>query len=266
MTSFLHDLRVGLRAFLRTPGFTAAAVLTLAVGIGATTTIFTFVNAIVLQPLPFPDSERLVMLGFASRTETPARIRTAAAADFLDWQSQNASFENMTAFTNTSVSVTGVGGAERLRGASVTSRWFETFGVAPRLGQTLAAFEGRPDAGQAVVISSELWQRRFQSDPEIVGKTITLDHQDFVIVGIAPPEFTFPRARPLRPLRDPRTVDGWVPLELRAGDRSRYLLEVVGRLKPDVTVTEAGAEMDTIAARIDGQLPENRNTTVRLVP
>src|SRR5688572_3709592 len=265
MTLFLHDLRVGLRAFLRTPGFTAAAVLTLAVGIGATTTIFTFVNAIVLQPLPFPDSERLVMLGFASRTASPARLRTAAPADFLDWQSQSASFENMAAFTNASVNVTCGGGAVRLRGASVTSRWFETFGVAPRLGQTLAAFEGRPAAGQAVIISSELWARRFQSDPGIVGKPITLDHQDFVIVGVAPPEFTFPRDMPLGPLRDPRTVDVWMPLELRAGDRSYYLLEVVARLKPDVTVTQAGAEMDAIAARIDGQLPKSRNSTVGLV-
>ena len=265
MTSFLHDLRVGLRAFLRTPAFTAAAVLTLAVGIGMTTTIFSFVNAIVLQPLAFPDSERLVMLGLASRDASSARMTTVADADFLDWQAQSTSFENMTAFTNTSVSVTGGGGAERLRGASVTSRWFETFGIAPRLGQTLAAFEGRRDAGQAVVISQGLWERRFQSDPAIVGKTITLDHQEFVIVGVAPPEFTFPRDMPLGPLRDPRTVDVWIPLELRAGDRSRYLLEVVGRLKPDVTMTQAGAEMDAIAARIYGQLPGNRNSTVRIV-
>src|SRR5688572_73270 len=257
MTLFLHDLRVGLRAFLRTPGFTAAAVLTLAVGIGATTTIFTFVNAIVLQPLPFPDSERLVMLGFASRTASPARLRTAAPADFLDWQSQSASFENMAAFTNASVNVTGGGGAERLRGASVTSRWFETFGVAPRLGQTLAASEGRPGAAQAVVVSSELWARRFQSDPEIVGKKITLDHRDFVIVGVAPPEFTFPRDMPLGPLRDPRTVDVWMPLELRAGDRSYYLIEVVARLKLDVTATQTGSALAAITTPIDRQRPVN---------
>jgi putative ABC transport system permease protein len=262
---FLHDLRVGLRAFLRAPGFTAVAVLTLAVGIGATTTIFTFVNAIVLQPLPFRDSDRLVMLGGASRTARPTQFTTAAPGDFLDWQAQSTSFENLTAFTNTSVSITGDGGAERLRGASVTSRWFETFGVAPLLGQTLAAYEGQPDASQAVVISSDLWERRFRSDPAMVGRTIALDHQSFVVVGVAPTEFTFPRDMPLGPFRDPRPVDVWLPLELRPGDRSRYLLEVVGRIKPDVTMTQAGVEMDAIASRIGRQLPQNRNRTVRLV-
>ena len=266
MTLFLHDLRVGLRAFARTPGFTAAAVLTLAIGIGMTTTIFSFVSAIVLQPLPFRDSERLVMLGWASRTALPTQITTAAPGDFVDWQAQSTSFENLTAYTNTSVSITGGGGAERLRGASVTSRWFETFGVAPRLGQTLAASRDGSDGELRVVISSGLWERRFRSDPAIVGKTITLDHQSFVVAGVAPPEFTFPRDMPLGPFRDPRPVDVWLPLELRAGDRSRYLLEVVGRVKSDVTLVQAGTEVDAIASRIAQQLPENRDRTVRLVP
>ena len=265
MTLFLHDLRVGLRAFARTPGFTAAAVLTLAIGIGMTTTIFSFVSAIVLQPLPFRDSERLVMLGWAPRTALPIQISTAAPGDFLDWQAQSTSFENLTAFTNTSVSITGDGGAERLRGASVSSRWFETFGIAPRLGQTLAAPGDGSDGVLRVVISSGLWERRFRSDPAIVGKSITLDHQSFVVAGVAPAEFTFPRDMPLGPFRDPRPVDVWLPLELRAGDRSGYLLEVVGRVKPDVTLVQAGAEMEAIASRI-GQLPGNGDRTVRLVP
>ncbi|MGH9347086.1 MAG: ABC transporter permease [Vicinamibacterales bacterium] len=259
MSVLLQDLRYGCRMLARNPGFTVLAVLTLAVGIGATTAIFSFVYAILLRPLGFADSQRLVMLQTDQFVTSPG--------DFLEWQERSRAFADMTAFTGSSFSLTGGGEPERLMAAMVTSRFFETLGVAPVLGRTLAPPEGQTFSTDAVVISAGLWRRRFESSPDIVGSPITLDGTPFTVAGVMPDGFTFPRdifgSWGGRMTED---LDLWVPLTLRPGERSNAFLRVVARLKPEVSEEQAGAEMATITREIDRTLPGNRRLGVSVIP
>jgi putative ABC transport system permease protein len=261
MRSLFNDARVALRIFSRRPGFSLAAVLTLAVGIGATATVFSFVNAVLIRPLPYPDSDRIVTLQNLSRSGTAT---TVSPGDFLDWQAQSASFEQMAAFANALVSLTGGGEPVRLRGASVSSRWFETFGVSLELGRSFQSYQ---DDADVAVISHALWVRRFASDRSIVGRAITLDNRPVTVIGVAPAGFSFPEDLPLSErFRDPRPVDIWMPITLQAGDRGRYFLNVVARLGPGVTIEAGQSEMDAIAVRLGEQFANNRESGVLVAP
>jgi putative ABC transport system permease protein len=256
----VQDLRFGLRMLLKHKGFTAVAVLTLALGIGANTAIFSVVNAVLLRSLPFRDTERLVALWEANPQNKQNEV---AAANFLDWREQNRVFEQLAALSYASVALTGGDEPERLQAAVVTPSFFPTLGTQASLGRTFLPEEEKPDAARVVVLSHGLWQRRFAADPNLIGKTITLNGLNRTVAGIMPPDFQlqFPTQR---------QVDLWLPrifTTTLSANRVAHFLYVFARLKPNVTTAQAHAEMEALARRLAEQYPNtNTNVSVRLNP
>jgi len=253
LADFLQDLRYAARILWKNPGFTAVVVIALALGIGANTAIFSVVNTVLLRPLPYKDPEQLVMVWEdASRQGYPRD--TPAAANFVDWRDQNSVFSGMAAIAEMNFNLTGVGDPERLKGRLVSASLFPLLGVEPQLGRVFSAAEDQPGAQRVVVLSHRLWQRRFGGDPAINGKALTLNDESHTVVGIMPARFQFPA----------NDDELWVPIAFtaqEAANRNRHYLEVVGRLKPGVTLQQAQAEMTTIGARLQQQYPQS-NTDV----
>src|SRR5262245_60636428 len=255
LETFWQDLRYGARMLLKQPGFTVVAVITLALGIGANTAIFSVVNAVLLRPLPCEDPDRLVVFWTA-----PQQGRTEACSlpDFADWREQSRSFERMAAFTDRAFNLTGVGEAERLNGQVITSDLFPALSIPLAFGRNFLPEEDRPGVSGVVILSYGLWQRRFGSNPDVVGHSVTIDGRDHTVVGIAAPD--------LWVFRD---VDLWVPLAMdpaQAGRRSDFLF-VVGRMKPGVSLDQARAEMNAISALLEQQYPQtNSGWRAVLVP
>lgn len=249
VADLLHDLRYAARMQRKNPGFTIVAVIALALGIGANTAIFSVVNTVLLRPLPYKDPERLVIV-WEDATKHGYPRDTPAAANFVDWRDQNQVFEGMAAIADTSFNLTGSGDPERLEGRSVSANMFPLLGVEPQLGRVFTAAEDQPGAQRVVLLSYALWQRRFGGDPGIVGKSLTLNGDSHVVVGVMPARFQFPSS-------DDQV---WVPIALTqqdAANRNRHYLEVLGRLKPGVSLAQAQSEMSTIAARLQQQYPES---------
>jgi putative ABC transport system permease protein len=244
-----QDLRYGLRMLVKNPGFTIIAVITLALGIGANSAIFSVVNTVLLRPLPYKNPEELVMVWEdASHMGFPRD--TPAAANYIDWRDQNQVFDDMAAMAQESFNLTGVGEPERLDGRRVSGSLFSLLGVAPQLGRAFLAEEDQPGNNRVVILSHGLWQRRFGSDPQIVGRPLSLNGESFTVVGVMPRQFQFPS----------REDQLWVPIAFdakEAGNRGNHYLEVVARIKPGVETQQAQAEMDTIAARLAQQYPES---------
>jgi putative ABC transport system permease protein len=243
-----HDLRYGLRALLKNPGFTAVAVIALALGIGANSAIFSVVNTVLLRPLPYADPDRLVMV-WEDDTKHGYPRDTPAPANFFDWRAQNQVFEGMSATADQSFNLTGVGDPERVDGQAVSANLFSLLGVEPQVGRAFLPEEDQPGEGRVVIMGHALWQRRFGADQGIVGKPVTLNGLSYTVVGVMPPGFQFPG----------REEELWVPLALtpqQAARRGSHYLRVVARLKPGVTVEQAQAEMNTIAARLQQQYPD----------
>jgi len=248
LTDFLHDLRYAARVLAKNPGFTAVAVIALAVGVGANSVIFSAVNTILLRPLPYKDPDRLVMV-FEDASALGYPRDTPAPANFIDWRDQNKVFEGMAALADVSVNLTGAGEPERLDGKRVNASLFPTLGVEPQLGRWFTPEEDQPGANRVVMLSHALWQRRFGSDPAIVGKTIMLNGAGFSIVGVMPESFQFPE----------REDQFWIPIAFsqnEAARRGSHYLQVVARLRPGVSLGQAQAEMSAIAARLQQQYPE----------
>ena len=254
-----QDLRYGLRVLLKNPGFTAVAVIALALGIGANSAIFSVVNTVLLSPLPYKDPDRLVMV-WEDDTKHGYPTDTPAAANYVDWRDQNQVFEGMAAIADQSFNLTGTGDPERLRGRRVSASLFPLLGVAPQVGRAFAPEEDRPGANKVVILNHGLWQRRFGADPSITGKTLTLNGESYQVVGVMPASFQFPE----------RGDELWVPIAFtpqEAASRGRHYLKVVARLKPGVTVERAQAEMSTIASRLQQQYPEqNAELGATVVP
>ena len=254
-----QDLRYGLRVLLKNPGFTAVAVVALALGIGANSAIFSVVNTVLLRPLPYKEPDRLLMV-WEDRTKRGYPRDTPAAANFVDWRDQNQVFEGMAAVASQSFNLTGDGEPERLDGRRVSASFFPLLGVEPLLGRAFLPEEDRPGGNGVVVLSHGLWQRRFGGDAKVVGKTLTLNGQGYEVVGVMPPHFQFPS----------REDELFVPIALsqqEAANRGRHYLQVVARLKPGVTLPQAQAEMNTISARLQQQYPNsNTDLGVALVP
>ncbi len=253
MENLFQDLRYALRMLFKNPGFTAVAVLTLALGIGANTAIFSVVNTVLLQPLPYKDPDRLVMV-WEDSTKAGFPRDTPAAANYINWRDQNQVFEGMAAIADTSLNLTGVGEPERIDGRRVSANLFPLLGVEPRLGRAFSPEEDQPGANRVVIISHGLWQRRFASDTNIIGSPIALNGESHTVVGVMPPNFQFPA----------REVELWVPIAFtarEAASRGNHYLEVVARIKPGITLEQAQAEMETIAARLEQQYPD-QNTEI----
>jgi putative ABC transport system permease protein len=257
MQSFWQDLRYGARMLLKNPGFTLIAVLTLALGIGANTAIFSVINGVLLSALPYPQPEQLAMVWCDNRRQgIPDDI--TSYPNFVDWRDRNKTFQGMAGMTSGTVHLTGVGEPEEIRAATVSINFFQVIDVAPRLGRGFTAEEERPGSDRVVILSHALWQRRFGGDPGILNKTVSLSGISNTVVGIMPPGFQFPE-----------NTDMWRPLAPTDGLRSArfgFFLPVVGRLKPGVTRAQAQADLDVIANQIEQQFPDMAGYGVNVVP
>jgi putative ABC transport system permease protein len=248
-----QDLRFGLRMLRKNPGFTAIAVMTLSLGTGANTAIFSVVNGVLLKPLPYPEPERLVRV-FQSITVLPKA--PMSPADFRDYREQNTSFESLAGYFRQDLELALEDRAERLMGMRASSGYFRALGLQPMLGREFTREEEIPDDSAVVILSHGLWLRRFQGDPMIVGKTIRLSGKSFTVVGVVPAGLQHVGGG-YRPLPHGESVDIWWPMRLGPNrPRSAHIVNVIGRLKHGVTRQQAEAEFDLIAARLAEQYPD----------
>jgi putative ABC transport system permease protein len=250
MENLLQDLRYGFRMMGKNRMVTFTAIIALALGIGANTAIFSLVNAMVLRPLPYENPERIVLLAYSSREASPA--------NFLDWRSQSQTVENISAINFWNANLSNVSEPERLQGFQVSPSLFSLLGVKAVQGRTFLPEEEQPGKENVILISHGLWQRRFGLDPNVVGKTVSLNAKSYTVVGIMPADFQFYRP-----------ADVWAPLSFTPQDAARRApgnLIVAGGLKPNVTLPQAQAEMTTISRRLEIQYPEtNTGIAVNLV-
>src|SRR5438093_689520 len=248
-----QDVAYALRMLRRTPAFTAVAVLTLALGIGANTAIFSVVNGVLLKPLPYPQPDRLVRV-FST---FPGGRMPVSPADLADWRARSHSFRGLSAITNLPTTITGEGAdPERLNGIASSTNLFDVLSVRPLLGRTFTPGADVGEARREVILSEELWKRRFGADPRIVGKSILLDDVAHTVIGVVPSAQVFPVG-----------TDIWTPLHLprvlitEPGARNANFQRVLGRLQPGVSVEQARAEMETIAKQLGEQYPMTNKTT-----
>ena len=251
-----------MRALLRRPAFTAIAVITLALGIGANTAIFSVVHGVLLQPLPYPESDRLVALRQSNVTTTPAQPDAQIApGNFLEWQRQNTSFTDLAAYRTVSYNLTGDGNPERLLAGRVSVGLFKLLGAQPLWGRDFLAEEDQPGREKVVIISQGLWQRRFGGWGDVLGKSLKLDGEDYAIVGVMPAEFRLP---------DQRERELWTPIAFKDNEKTLYYaryIDAIGRLKPGVSSGQAQTEMTAIAARLAQDQPAaNTGWTIRVTP
>jgi putative ABC transport system permease protein len=259
LRSIAQDVRFGLRSFGRAPGFTLTTVLLLALGIGATASIFSVVDAVVLRPLPLPDSHQLMGLGRGRVGEPPARGGFSWAS-FFELQAQSRSFSGLVAFHEGSYVIAGAGDPEVVPGVSATANLFQVLGVPPVLGRGFATGEDQPGGNRVVVLSDRLWKRRFGADPQVLGRKLTLDGEPHTVVGVARPGFHFPATALDAELWTP-VPHGSLDKDMRA-PKGMSFLQCWGRLAPGVARAQAQAELDTIQGRLAERYP-GRVLTVR---
>ena len=234
-----QDLRFALRTLGKSPGFTALAVLTLALGIGANTAVFTVVNGVLLRPMPFPEADRLFLVSLAPRGGPFEWQPGISDSDYLAFRDQDQVFENVASFTKgTTANLTGAGDPVQIPVAYVTTQFFLTLRTKPEIGRGFLAGEDEPGRDSVVLLSHEIWKERFGSDSGILGKRIRLDGVDRAVIGVMPPGFAFPGAK------------AWMPLAIRIDGHNSFTRPVVGRLKPDVLPQQAKAEVQTFAGHL----------------
>jgi predicted permease len=258
MTTLWQDIRFGFRMLAKTPGFTFIAIITMMLGIGANTTIFSVVNAILIRPLPVYQPERLVNLH--STSPDGSSFHSFSYPDYVDYRDQNAVFDGLAAYTINTYSMTTTGQSERIFGIVTSENFFTVMGIRPALGRFYTTEENRTETGEPVaVLSHGYWQRRFAGDAQVVGQTLTLNGHAYHVIGIAPPKFTGPRVAFAPDIYVPTWTQ---PLALASlahwlDDRRGGSLEIVGRLKPGVTVQAAQANVSAIAQRIAEAYPDS---------
>lgn len=264
--TLLQDLRYGLRMLGKNPGFTAVAVLTLALGIGANTAVFSLINTILLRPLPYRTPSELAVV-----SETVPQMGGdlevgMAAGEYLDYRDRNRTFAQTGAYEDAGFNLTGEGNPLRINAATVTASVFQLLGVSPRLGRVFTAEEEQYGGAAVAVLSYSLWQRHYGGDAGILGKTIKLDERPYLVLGVMPPSFHFPSDG--APLSE--RPDLWVP-EVFAPDRLKdrlmeFGVNFIGRLKPGVSEQQALADVNSVAAGFMQQLPESYSGNIRVVP
>ena len=258
METLYKDIRYGFRSLIKQPAFSAIVIVTLTLGIGANTAIFSLVNETLLRPLAFKDPDQLVIVWGTGPQVTRASI---SETNFLDYQEQNHVFAHLAAFNSAALTLTGGANPERIRGARVSSGFFDVLGVQPILGRTF--LPGEDQGGHdAVVLSYGLWQRWFGSSQDVVGKVLVLDGRSYPVLGVLPANFEFSVPGVFAP------VDLWMPAVLKRdeGQRNRNYLRVIGRFKDGVDLQQAQAEMNTITRRLATLHPELGELGTRLVP
>jgi putative ABC transport system permease protein len=262
MQTLRQDLRYGARMLLKHPGFTFVAVLTLALGVGANTALFSAVYAVLLRPLPFAAADRLVVMWKRDVTANQPLVELSIA-EFNDWREQGRSFERLAAMPTSVYGygyvLTGRGEPVQVESARVSADFFASLGASPLLGRTFTAEDDRPGAARVAVISHRLWRERFGADANLVGQPITLNDTGFMVVGVMPADFEFPKG-----------ADVWSPLSASVGggaleNRGAVFLQAVGRLRPGVTLSEAEAEMNAVIARVAAAHPETEAAGHRVV-
>jgi len=254
-----RDFRFSLRSLLKRPGFTAIILIALALGIGANTAIFSLVNAVILQPLPYRDPDRLISVYGTRNRSTQGSV---GPTDFLDYRSQNKTFEQFAASGSMMLpmNLTGSGEPERLNASIITGNYFDTFGVRPALGRGFSLENEKTGQDHVTVLSHAFWQTRFGGDPNIVNKTINLDGKAYEVLGVMPAEVVLPQPAQL-----------WVPINFDADPemkmRNARFLRGIGRLKEGVTLDQAQVDTDLIAAQLEQQYPDsNTGWSLRLIP
>src|SRR5439155_3753268 len=247
----MNDLKFAFRQLLKNPGFTAVAVLTLALGIGANTAIFSVVNGVFLRPLPFPASDRLVMILTIHHQGdgTSQRWENVFDPDFKEWTEQNHVFEHLAAYGSGQATLLSGGEPKRIGSAEVTVDFFSLLGVRPLVGRTFLPEEHQAGGPRAVMLSERLWRDRFGANPSVMGQGITLDGRNVTVVGILPGRFNFPE-----------DCDVWISLVLDTR-RNNTFHQALARLKPDVTLEQAQTEMDDIAVQLPQTLPASAPVT-----
>ncbi|HKQ04023.1 MAG TPA: ABC transporter permease [Blastocatellia bacterium] len=247
MATLWQDLRYATRMLLKSPTYTAVAILALALGIGANTAIFSVVNALLLRPLPYIDSERLVLVESANQKAGAQPLGGVSPADFWDFQEQSESFEQLVAMSGGGFSLTGVENPESFPGARVSTNFFDALHARPLLGRTFRPEDGFVKADDTIILSYRLWQERFGGDPNVIGTT--LGDTGTTVIGVMPPDFKYPGFAQV-----------WIPLSKDSGEmhnRSNRYFGVMGMLKPGQTLSAAQTELQTIAGRLEAQYPDN---------
>ena len=249
LETLIQDVRYGVRVLAKNPGFTAVAVLTLALGIGANSAIFSVVNAVLLRPLAYEDPERLVLINHNYRKLDLKA--TVSAPGYAYYREHARSFSAVAAFTGWSVNLTGDGEPERLQGMAVTPNIFPLLGAEAARGRALLEEEGQVGRNKVVVLSDALWQRRFGGDPNVLGRAVTLNGEPYTIVGVMPPSFQF--GREFGPPADFWAPITFTPQQLAPTNLTNEYLTVLASLKPGVSITQAQAELDSIARTLRDQ-------------
>lgn len=258
MNNLLRDFRYGLRVLLKSPGATTVAVLALALGIGANTSCFVWVSALVLHPLAYPDQGRIMTL-WETIPKVRAERNAVAPANFLDWKEQSHSFEQLAAYQPWNASLTGIGDPERIQACRVSPEFFALLGLKPLAGRTFGQNEAEPGRDGVVVVSQSFWRNRLGSARGALGQTVSLDDRVYTVVGVMPNDFDYPLATEI-----------WAPLSLSGEEKNQrtiHSLAVLGRLKPRTSVAQARAEMAALARGIEQQYPlTNEARGVAVVP
>src|SRR5262245_26539237 len=249
LEDLLQDLRYGLRMLMKKPGFALVAVITLAAGIAANTTIFSIADALILRPFNFPHQERLVMVWERGENEGGFDHGSVAPGNFIDWREQSQSFDRLVAIVGRSFDLTGGRQPDRFGGYSVSAGFFDALGVKPALGRTFLPGEDEPGRDQVVVLTHSLWERRFGSDPNLVGRTLTLNAKTFTVIGVMPPDFNFPF----------NGGEMWAPLafdDKMKQERLSHYMRAMGLLRPGVNIAQANADLDAISRRAQRLFPD----------
>jgi putative ABC transport system permease protein len=263
MRTLWQDLRYGARMLLKNPGFTLIAIVTLALGIGANTAIFSVINAVLLNPLPYAEPERLTMI-WTKLEKIGLKQNWVSEPEVLDFRQQSKLFEGFGVINGGSLRLTGSGEPEQLNGAQISTNLFSLLGVKMQIGRDFDTDEERPGAIRVAILSHGLWQRRFGGEQGVIGSTVYINGRTTTIVGVLPPHFTL-----LLPAEAhvPANLDIWIPYAVDYARQNRYShgMTVIGRLKHGVTVAQAQAEMDAIAARIDSLYYQSIGFAVKVV-
>ncbi|PWT91414.1 MAG: ABC transporter permease [Blastocatellia bacterium] len=257
MDSIIKDIRYGIRSLMKQPVFNAIAIITLALGIGANTAIFSVVNAVLLQPLPYNDASRIVRIN-----ETEGRGGMGVSPpNLVNFQQENQTFESIAGYAGGSFILTGVGEPFRLQTAEVSHELFSVLGIKPILGRSFSADDEKFGQGYVAIISFELWQSRFGADRQLLGRQIALDSKSYTVIGVMPREFEFPI--------QPEKVEVWTPLVVADNMdqlRGAHYLDVVGRMKPGISLSQAHADIETITSRLAQQFPNLVSGKTTVVP
>ncbi|HJU65620.1 MAG TPA: ABC transporter permease, partial [Gemmatimonadaceae bacterium] len=256
MDTLRQDIRYAIRALLKSPGFVAVAVLCMALGIGVNSTVFSVINSVFLRPFPFTDPDRLVAL-YEANLRRGDEIDGPSFQNIRDWQRLTTSFSDVAAASYRSLTFVDGEEPERIRGATVTWNFFPTLGVQPVIGRGFREEDDRPGAAGVVLLSHDLWTRRYANDSSVIGRTVIVNAAAHTIVGVMPPRFRFPE-----------NEEAWVPLTPieHAASRSERGLIATARLAPGITMSQARIELAAVARRLEEQYPtDNTGWTSRIV-